>query len=37
LVGISNMEQLEQAVAAAERGPLPAAAPARLRQVWATL
>jgi aryl-alcohol dehydrogenase-like predicted oxidoreductase len=37
LVGISNMEQLEQAVAAAERGPLPSEAIARLHQIWATL
>jgi aryl-alcohol dehydrogenase-like predicted oxidoreductase len=35
LVGISNMEQLEQAVAAAERGPLPAGALERLHQLWA--
>jgi aryl-alcohol dehydrogenase-like predicted oxidoreductase len=37
LVGISNMGQLEQAVAAAERGPLPAEAIARLRPIWASL
>jgi aryl-alcohol dehydrogenase-like predicted oxidoreductase len=37
LVGLSNMEQLEQAVAAAERGPLPAEATARLGEVWASL
>jgi aryl-alcohol dehydrogenase-like predicted oxidoreductase len=37
LVGISNMEQLEQAVAAAERGPLPPDAIARLRPIWASL
>jgi aryl-alcohol dehydrogenase-like predicted oxidoreductase len=37
LVGISNLDQLEQAVAAAERGPLPAEASERLRQVWASL
>jgi len=35
LVGISNLDQLEQAVAAAERGPLPAEAAERLYQVWA--
>jgi aryl-alcohol dehydrogenase-like predicted oxidoreductase len=37
LVGLSNMEQLEQAVAAAERGPLPPEAMDRLGQVWASL
>jgi aryl-alcohol dehydrogenase-like predicted oxidoreductase len=37
LVGISNLDQLEQAAAAAERGPLPAEASERLRQVWASL
>lgn len=36
LVGISNMEQLEQAVAFADRGPLPTAALDRLSQVWAS-
>jgi len=36
LVGLSNMEQLEQAVAAAERGPLPAEAVERLHQVWSS-
>jgi aryl-alcohol dehydrogenase-like predicted oxidoreductase len=35
LVGISNMEQLEQAVTFANRGPLPAEALGRLREVWA--
>lgn len=35
LVGLSNLEQLEQAVAAAERGPLPAEALERLGQTWA--
>jgi aryl-alcohol dehydrogenase-like predicted oxidoreductase len=35
LVGLSNMEQLEQAVTYAERGPLPAEATARLREFWA--
>ncbi|MBN1933425.1 MAG: aldo/keto reductase [Anaerolineae bacterium] len=35
LVGISNMEQLEQAVAFANRGPLPATVLDRLSQVWA--
>jgi aryl-alcohol dehydrogenase-like predicted oxidoreductase len=34
LVGISNMEQLEQAVAYANEGPLPAAALHRIRTVW---
>jgi len=37
LVGISNLDQLEQAVAAAERGPLPAEAAERLYPVWAGL
>lgn len=37
MVGLSNMDQLEQAVAAAERGPLPAEALARLNQVWTSL
>jgi L-galactose dehydrogenase/L-glyceraldehyde 3-phosphate reductase len=37
LVGLSNLAQLEQAVAAAERGPLPAEASERLRQAWASL
>lgn len=35
LVGISNMDQLEQAIAAAENGPLPAAALARIQEIWA--
>jgi L-galactose dehydrogenase/L-glyceraldehyde 3-phosphate reductase len=35
LVGISSPEQLEQAVAAANRGPLPDAALARLPERWA--
>jgi aryl-alcohol dehydrogenase-like predicted oxidoreductase len=35
LVGISNMEQLEQAVTFASRGPLAADALDRLREVWA--
>jgi len=35
LVGISSMEQLEQAVASAEKGPLPANALAQLPAVWA--
>jgi aryl-alcohol dehydrogenase-like predicted oxidoreductase len=34
LVGISNMEQLEQAVTFANRGPLPGAAFDRLRGIW---
>jgi len=37
MVGLSNQEQLEQAVKAAERGPLPAAALERLGPIWATL
>ena len=37
MVGLSNQDQLEQAVKAAERGPLPAAALERLSQIWATL
>jgi aryl-alcohol dehydrogenase-like predicted oxidoreductase len=37
LVGLSNLDQLEQAVAAAERGPLPAEAAERLNQTWASL
>ena len=37
LVGLSNMEQLEQAVTFVERGPLPAEATTRLSQVWANL
>ncbi|MBN1583517.1 MAG: aldo/keto reductase, partial [Anaerolineae bacterium] len=36
LVGISNMEQLEQAVTFANRGPLPVEALDRLNEVWAT-
>ena len=36
LVGISNMEQLEQAVTFANRGPLPAEALDRLPEVWTT-
>ena len=35
LVGYSSLEHLEQAVAIAAKGPLPAAALARLPQVWA--
>jgi aryl-alcohol dehydrogenase-like predicted oxidoreductase len=35
LVGISSFEQLDQASAAAEQGPLPAAALERLHKVWA--
>lgn len=35
LVGISSFEQLEQAMTAAEQGPLPAAAHERLQQIWA--
>ena len=34
LVGISSMEQLEAAIASAEKGPLPAAALARLPGIW---
>jgi aryl-alcohol dehydrogenase-like predicted oxidoreductase len=34
LVGISNMEQLEQAVTFADRGPLPTEALDRLNKVW---
>lgn len=37
LVGISNMEQLEQAITFANRGPLPGEALARLRDIWAQL
>jgi L-galactose dehydrogenase/L-glyceraldehyde 3-phosphate reductase len=37
LAGISNLEQLEHAVAAAERGPLPADALQRLSAVWSRL
>jgi aryl-alcohol dehydrogenase-like predicted oxidoreductase len=36
LVGISNLEQLEQAVAYANKGPLPAEAFDRLNEVWAS-
>jgi aryl-alcohol dehydrogenase-like predicted oxidoreductase len=35
LVGISSMDQLNTAIAAAEKGPLPMAALARLPSVWA--
>ncbi len=35
LVGISTLEQLEQAVEFADKGALPAAALARLGAVWA--
>lgn len=35
VIGISTLEQLEEAVAAANKGPLPAAAYARLDAVWA--
>ena len=34
LVGISNMQQLEQAVTFASRGPLPAEALDRLNETW---
>jgi aryl-alcohol dehydrogenase-like predicted oxidoreductase len=34
LVGISSLEQLEQAVASVDKGPLPAEAFDRLREVW---
>jgi aryl-alcohol dehydrogenase-like predicted oxidoreductase len=34
LVGISSLEQLDQAIAAVSRGPLPAEAAARLRTIW---
>lgn len=37
LVGISNMEQLEQAVEFTNKGPLPAEALARLNEVWLNL
>lgn len=37
LIGISTLTQLEAAVAAANRGPLPASAVARLGPVWADL
>jgi aryl-alcohol dehydrogenase-like predicted oxidoreductase len=37
LVGYSSLEQLEAAVAAVERGPLPAAALERLRTLWSGL
>jgi L-galactose dehydrogenase/L-glyceraldehyde 3-phosphate reductase len=36
LVGISSMEQLEAALAATEKGPLPAEAMERLTEVWAS-
>jgi aryl-alcohol dehydrogenase-like predicted oxidoreductase len=36
LIGISDMEQLEQAVEYSTKGPLPASALERLRQLWAT-
>jgi aryl-alcohol dehydrogenase-like predicted oxidoreductase len=36
LVGCSSLDHLEQAIRAAERGPLPAAAMRRLQQVWET-
>lgn len=35
LVGVSSFEQLEQAIAAVEQGPLPAAALERLQGIWA--
>ena len=35
LVGISSLEQLDQAIASVEQGPLPAEALARLPTVWA--
>lgn len=37
LVGISNMEQLDQAVEFANKGPLPTEALQRLTEVWASL
>jgi hypothetical protein len=37
MVGLSNQDQLEQAVAAAERGPLSPPALERLDPIWATL
>lgn len=37
LVGISNMEQLEQALAYVERGPLPQAALEKLEEIWSKL
>ncbi|MBI5876162.1 MAG: aldo/keto reductase [Chloroflexi bacterium] len=36
LIGISSIEQLEQAVSYAERGPLPADVLARMARVWAS-
>jgi CubicO group peptidase (beta-lactamase class C family) len=36
LIGISDMEQLEQAVEYSTKGPLPAGALGRLRQLWAS-
>jgi aryl-alcohol dehydrogenase-like predicted oxidoreductase len=36
LVGCSSLDHLEQAITAAERGPLPAAAMRRLQQAWET-
>lgn len=35
LVGVSTLEQLDHAIAAVERGPLPASALASLRPIWA--
>ncbi|MEA3408618.1 MAG: aldo/keto reductase [Chloroflexota bacterium] len=37
LIGISSMEQVEQAVQYVEKGPLPEVALARLPEVWATM
>lgn len=37
VIGLSSLDQLEQALAAAEKGSLPPAALARLPQVWARL
>ena len=34
-IGISDMEQLNQAVEYSAKGPLPGEAPGRLRQIWA--
>jgi L-galactose dehydrogenase/L-glyceraldehyde 3-phosphate reductase len=36
LIGISNMEQLEAALAATEKGPLPAEAMERITEIWAS-
>jgi aryl-alcohol dehydrogenase-like predicted oxidoreductase len=37
MVGISNMEQLEQAIRFVNQGPLPEEALDRVRDVWANL